>query len=214
VDNYTETFETWNKVASLYQEKFMDLNLYNDTYDFICNLLSKNKASVLEIGCGPGNITKYFLSQRPDFNIFGIDVAPNMIVLAKNNNPSARFSVMDCREISKIKTKFDAIICGFCIPYLSFNDCQKFLIDCSCLLNNDGLLYISFVEGNPYDSRFFDSKSGGRVFFNFYNPKNLKEEIIKNNFNILKEYKVEYNKSDSETEFHIIYIAKKLTQNL
>ena len=34
MDNrYTETFETWNKVAALYQDKFMDLDLYNDTYE-------------------------------------------------------------------------------------------------------------------------------------------------------------------------------------
>ena len=32
-DKYTETFETWDKVAKLYQDLFMDLNLYDDTYD-------------------------------------------------------------------------------------------------------------------------------------------------------------------------------------
>ena len=74
-----ETFETWNKIALLYQNKFMDFELYNETYDFICNSIIKEKAKILEIGCGPGNITKYLLSKRPDFNIYGIDIAPNMI---------------------------------------------------------------------------------------------------------------------------------------
>ena len=86
MDRYKEPFETWNKVASLYQVKFMGLNLYNDTYDFICNLITKDNAKILEIGCGPGNITKYLLSKRPDFDIFGIDIAPNMIELAKKNS--------------------------------------------------------------------------------------------------------------------------------
>jgi hypothetical protein len=31
MDRYKETFETWNKVASLYQDKFMELDLYNDS---------------------------------------------------------------------------------------------------------------------------------------------------------------------------------------
>lgn len=62
MDPYKETFETWNKVASLYQEKFMELKLYNDTYDLICNVVIKNKATILEIGCGSGNITRYLLS--------------------------------------------------------------------------------------------------------------------------------------------------------
>ena len=76
MDNYKETFETWNKITTLYQNKFMDLDLYNDTYDSFCNSLSKENSSILEIGCGPGNITKYLLEQRPDLLILGIDVAP------------------------------------------------------------------------------------------------------------------------------------------
>ncbi len=123
MDNrYKETFKTWNKVASLYQDKFMDLALYNDSYDFVCSSLNKSNLKVLEIGCGPGNITKYILSKRPDLDIFGIDIAPNMIELAKRNNPKASFAVMDSREISKIETKYDGIICGFCLLYLSQTD--------------------------------------------------------------------------------------------
>ena len=95
MDNYKETFETWNKLASLYQDWFMDLDLYNDTYDFICNSITKENAKILDIGCGPGNITKYLLSKRPDFDIYGIDIAPNMIELAEKNNPAASFAVMD-----------------------------------------------------------------------------------------------------------------------
>lgn len=32
---YQETFETWNKIAGLYEEKFMDLDLYNQSYDAV-----------------------------------------------------------------------------------------------------------------------------------------------------------------------------------
>ncbi|MFN8864488.1 MAG: class I SAM-dependent methyltransferase [Flavobacteriales bacterium] len=89
MNKYEETFETWNNIASLYQDKFMGLDLYNETYDFICNTIDKPHAKVLEIGCGPGNITKYLLSKRPDFDIFGIDIAPNMVELARQNNPKS-----------------------------------------------------------------------------------------------------------------------------
>ena len=105
MDRYKETFDTWNKVASIYQDKFMDMALYNDTYDYICNSIAKPKAKLLEIGCGPGNITKYLLSKRPDFDIFGIDIAPNMIELAKKNNPTANFDIMDSRQINNLNQK-------------------------------------------------------------------------------------------------------------
>ena len=46
MDKYKETFETWNKVASLYQDKFMDLDIYNHTYDFICSSLDKSNSKI------------------------------------------------------------------------------------------------------------------------------------------------------------------------
>ncbi len=137
MDPYQETFETWNKVASLYEENFMDLDLYNVSYDFIINSVNKVNAKVLEIGCGP----KYLLSKRPDFDIFGIDIAPNMVELAKKNNPLASFAVMDSSNINEIQSKFDAIICGFCLPYLSESDRDKLIQDANNLIINNDLTF-------------------------------------------------------------------------
>lgn len=209
MDPYKETFETWNKVASLYQEKFMGLKLYNDTYDLICNVVIKNKATILEIGCGPGNITKYLLSKRPDFNIFGIDIATNMIELAKINNPKANFAVMDSRNISEIETKYDAIVCGFCLPYLSETDSQKLIFEANYLLNNSGFLYLSFVESDPNKSGFQASSTGNRSYFYFHNLDQLKAQLLQNSFEDLKIFKVEYKKSEKEQDIHTIITAKK-----
>lgn len=211
MNRYKETFETWNKVASLYQNKFMELDLYNNTYDFICNSIPKEKAKLLEIGCGPGNITKYLLSQRPDFDIYGIDIAPNMIALAKKNNPTASFAVMDSRLIDKLETKYDGIVCGFCLPYLSQTDSSKLITDCYNLLNDNGLLYISFVEGDPSKSGFQVGSCGDRSYFYFHDLNELKRQFMDNKFVELKIVKVEYKKSASETDLHTVLTAKKKT---
>lgn len=209
MDKYKETFETWNKIALQYEEKFMDMNLYNQTYDLICTSLPEPNSKILEIGCGPGNITKYLLSKRPDFDIFGIDIAPNMIKLAKKNNPKANFKVMDCREIDQLKTKLDAIVCGFCLPYLSQPDSVKLICDCSKLLNKSGLIYISFVEGDPSRSDFQTSGSGHRSYFYYHELENLKIILLENKFDEIQTFKVNYKKSEHETETHTIVIAKK-----
>lgn len=209
MDRYKETFETWNKVAAIYQDKFMDLDLYNTTYDFICNSITKDNAKLLEIGCGPGNITKYLLSARPDFDIFGIDIAQNMIELAKKNNPKASFAVMDIRNIDDIKTKFDGIVCGFCLPYLSPADSLKLISDCYKLLNKNGLIYISFVEGDPNKSGFQIGSSGDRIYFYYHNLDDLKTQLFDNKFNELKVFRVDYKKSETEKDIHTVLIAKK-----
>lgn len=212
MDNYKETFETWNKVASLYQDKFMDLVLYNDSYDFICSSIIKNNATILEIGCGPGNITKYILSQRPDFDIFGIDIAPNMIELAKRNNPKASFTIMDSRKINEIKTKYDGIVCGFCLPYLSQTDSEKLIFDVYNLLNEHGFLYISFVEGDPNKSGFQVGSSGDRSYFYYHKLDKLKSQLLDHSFEVLKIFTVPYKKSETEQELHTILTAKKKKQ--
>lgn len=209
MDNYKETFETWNKVALLYQSRFMDLDLYNDSYDFMCNSITHNYAEILEIGCGPGNITKYLLSKRPDFEVFGIDIAPNMITLAKKNNPAAKFAVLDSRNLDKIKTKYHGIVCGFCLPYLSQTDCKKLISDCYNLLNKEGLLYISFVEDLPNKSGFQVTATGDRVYFNYFTLNDLSTQLVENKFGILKVFDVAFERSEIEKEMHKILIAKK-----
>ncbi|CAN5571191.1 class I SAM-dependent methyltransferase [soil metagenome] len=207
MDKYKITFETWNKIASLYQDKFMHLDLYDDTYDKFCSLLEKSNSILFEIGCGPGNITKYLLSKRLDFKIDAIDVAPNMIELAKENNPSATFEIMDCREIDKINKTFDGIVCGFCLPYLSKEDCCKLIKDCSTLLNVDGVIYLSAIEGDYSKSGFELGSSGDKSYVYYHQEEYLQYEFNKNNFDIVEVYRKKYSKSSAP---HLIMIAKKI----
>jgi len=209
MDRYKETFDTWNNIASLYQDKFMDMDLYNSTYDSICNAVTKSGANLLEIGCGPGNITKYLLSQRPDFDILGIDIAPKMIELAKLNNPTAQFAVMDTRQINKLESTYDAIVAGFCLPYLSPEETGKLISNAGNLLNDHGLIYLSFVEGDPAQSGY-KSGSGGRVYFNFHDLDVLKSQLTREQFGEIEISRVNYKTSETEWDIHTILTAKKI----
>lgn len=209
MDSYQETFETWNKIAALYEEKFMYLDVYNDTYNEICRSIVKENAKILEIGCGPGNITKYLLSQRPDFDLFGIDIAPNMIALAKENNPTAHFAVLDSRKIDEINEQYDGIVCGFCLPYLSSSDCHKLIKDCAHLLNENGLFYLSFVEGDAHESRFIVNSSGDRCYFYYHSLDELKTLLITHDFEEPRVFYIAYKKTETEFETHTIVITKK-----
>jgi 2-polyprenyl-3-methyl-5-hydroxy-6-metoxy-1,4-benzoquinol methylase len=209
MDKYTETSATWNQLAKPYQEKFMGLNLYDATYDHVCAAIQKQHPQILEMGCGPGNITKYLLSKRPDFDIFGIDIAPNMIELARLNNPGATFSVMDCRDIHLLGTKYDGIIGGFCLPYLLHADGEKLLADCSNLLHENGLLYLSFVEGDPEKSYYQTGPGGQRIYFNFYRQADIIGQLGHLNFRDVHVFYIDYPRNENEVEKHTILTAVK-----
>jgi cyclopropane fatty-acyl-phospholipid synthase-like methyltransferase len=188
----------------------MDLDLYNDTYDRFCTLIKKQGASILEIGCGPGNITRYLLTQRSDFKIKATDIAPSMLALAKENNPAIETEIMDCREIGKVHEQFDGIVCGFCLPYLSKDDCHKFIKDCSALLPSGGVLYFSAIEDDHTKSNYETSGDGQHKVFVYYHEAGyLLDWLGVYGFEMLDCIRKQYVKTDGTPSVHMIFIAKR-----
>jgi 2-polyprenyl-3-methyl-5-hydroxy-6-metoxy-1,4-benzoquinol methylase len=209
VDQYQETFTTWNKIAKVYEEKFMKIAIYNSSYDLFLSSLQKNESLILDIGCGPGNISKYLLSKNKLLKIYGIDTSINMIELARINNPSANFDAMDIREIKTLNTRFDGIISGFCIPYISQQETNFLIEDCNKLLNTNGIIYLSFVEGEESKSGFIKNSVGDRVYFYYHELKNILNSLLKNNFVEPAILNIQYPKSEDNFEIHTAIIAKK-----
>ncbi len=208
MDRYKETFDSWNKVAQLYHDKFMNLDLYNESYDTFCDAVTTENPLVLELGCGPGNITRYLLSKRPDFRIEAIDVAPNMIQLAQQNISDADFKVMDVREIHTIQKQFNAIIGGFCIPYLSETDVSKLVADCNRLLVHGGILYLSFVAGDYNDSGYQKGSSGDRTYCYFHGLESIRKTLEKQEFTVKNLMTVKYPRKEI-IEIHTMIISAK-----
>jgi predicted SAM-dependent methyltransferase len=136
----------------------------------------------------------------------------NMVELARKNNPTAELQVMDSREIHTIPNKFDAIICGFCIPYLSQSDCSKMIMDCNKLLNAPGVLYISFVAGNQDDSGYLSGSSGDRMYFYYHDLKSIEKKLMAASFKIKESLQKKYKKADETEEIHTILIAEKINE--
>jgi hypothetical protein len=61
--DYLHNISIYNQNVQQYVQKFMNLGLYRESFDELLNLLPP-KASVLELGCGPGNVVKYLKSRK------------------------------------------------------------------------------------------------------------------------------------------------------
>jgi len=206
------TATVFNKYAKVYENKFMDTSIFHGTYDLFLKYLVSNDATILDIGCGPGNITKYFLNTLPELNILGIDIAHEMILLAKNNNPSACFKVLDGNSIHTINLSFDGIISGFCLPYFSKEEVNTFINNSYQLLNRNGVLYISTMEGSYENSKYIGTSSGGNecIYTHYYPEKYLKKVLFENGFKILETVKIKQQVKNNDTEIiDIILIAQK-----
>ncbi|WP_426329102.1 class I SAM-dependent DNA methyltransferase [Pedobacter sp. R-06] len=183
--------DAFDKSAKIYQEKFMDVSLYAEPFKVFFDHIRAGDARVLDIACGPGNITKYLLDKRPDYQILGIDLSSKMLSLARANNPKAQFQLMDCRDIDIIKEKFNAITCGFCLPYLTQQEAVKLISNVSKLLKPNGVFYLSTMEEDENNkSRYQISSTGDQVYVNYHKEDYLVTALKENNFEtlILKRY--------------------------
>ena len=209
MDKSQKAVEIFNKCANLYEERFMDFDLYNDTFDLFCNSIQKKNAEVLELACGPGNITKYLLQKRSDFQILGTDLAPNMIELAQKNNPSETFQLLDCRDFLKLNRNFDGIMCGFGLPYLSKEEAVQLIQDAATCLNPDGVLYLSTMEDDYSKSGFKKGSTGDEIYMHYHQEDYLTEALNKSGFKIIALQRKEFPEQNGTYTTDLILIAKK-----
>lgn len=168
-----------------YQEKFMDVSRYHASLDLFCERVSPSGAEVLELACGPGNNTRYLLQKRPDFRILGTDLAPRMVELAQANNPDASFQVMDCRAVSQLNRTFDAVMCGFGLPYLTREEAAQLIADAAGVLQPGGILYLSTMEDDYAKSGIHQSSAGDQLYLYYHQADYLSEALHAHGFSLL-----------------------------
>ncbi|MEZ4826034.1 MAG: methyltransferase domain-containing protein [Bacteroidia bacterium] len=207
MDKSQKAVAVFDKLAELYQNKFMDQSGFIDTFELFCKSIPQPHARILEIACGPGNITRYLLNMRPDFQILGIDLAPRMVALAKTNNPTAQFEVMDARGINQLPGKFDGILCGFGLPYLSREEAIQLIRHSADLLNNSGIIYLSTMEDDYSKSGLRKGSSGDEIYMHYHQADYLTTALEENGFQILSIQRKDYPEQNGDVTTDLVIIG-------
>lgn len=209
MDKNKKAVEIFDKLAELYQSKFMNVDKYGHTLDIFCEVTKKQNAAILELACGPGNITKYLLNKRPDFHLLGTDLSPEMIRLSKTNNPSATFEILDGRKPNLLNKKFDAIMIGFLLPYLSKEEAIQLISDCSELLHSEGVIYISTMEDDYSTSGLTRGSTGDEMFMHYHQEDYLVRSLEENQLNVIHLDRIKSLAQDESVTTDLILIAQK-----
>lgn len=202
------TRQSWDQLAERYQAAFMDLDLYDDSYDALCARVPQVGAHVLEVGCGPGNVTRALLQRRPDFRIHAIDYAPSMVALARTLVPGATFAVMDARDIGSLATRFEAVVVGFCLPYLSADAARQLIQDAARLLLPGGVVYLSTIETDAARSGYETSSKGdARMYVHYHPTPDLRAAMAETGFVGIEVLRAAYTKADGTPSSHVILLG-------
>ena len=136
--NKTEqAVQLFNKYAVDYAKKFSDQSLYADAYKSFFDLIPTN-GNVIELACGPGNITRHILDKRPDLQFYCTDLSENMLEIAEKANPEASFGKLNMNDLDKVDDNYNAILIGFGLPYLNQLEVKKLIRISTKILKENG----------------------------------------------------------------------------
>lgn len=211
MENFDLSVQRFDEFAEEYASRFENVSGYIEQLTYFCSEIKSNKPDILELACGPGNVTRFLKSHFPESRIFAVDLAPRMIEIARKALPDVDFRVMDVRRISEISETFDAVMCSFCLPFLSKTDAAKLIVDCSALLNKGGVVYLSTMEGDEtragFESTSFSGDEG--IYFNYHRQHDLEDAFATNGYEIRQVKLQDYIEPDGSVTTDMIFIAIK-----
>jgi malonyl-CoA O-methyltransferase len=140
----------FNKAAATYDEY---ANVQKKMGDALINLLQVNSKpiSILEIGCGTGYVTEKLLRLFPQSTITAVDLAPEMIAMARSRLNSNRVTFI-CEDVEQLRldTTYNLIISNATFQWL--NDVSQTLLRLHEVLRPGGnLLFTTFGEKTFYE---------------------------------------------------------------
>lgn len=209
MDKTATTIDSYNDSAEKFAAKFMDFAPYKSKILHFQKNYAYHAKSVIDLGCGPGNVSKIFYDQKPSYKITGFDLSKEMVNLAQQNVPNGKFYVGDLRSIELQKT-YDIAIASFCIVHLSNGETEEFIQSLSKIINQNGYLYLSFMEGNKaqYESTCFSEKE---IYFNYFKRASVIELLEAVGFVIKEITEQNYEEKTGELTKDIFIVAQKAT---
>ncbi len=138
---------------------------YNEMTEMpaVLNLLGDVKGKkILDLGCGSGIYAK--LLTRQGATVKGFDISPEMIRIAKQENPNLDLKVGTADNIP-FNEKFDIVLASLVVHYIQ--DWNKMFKEIRRILKDRGILI--FSTGNPMSESVERVKYKGKTFRTYGN---------------------------------------------
>ncbi len=140
----------YTNLSEVYEAMYRSFINYGEEFEFYYNLLKKyRRKSVLEIGCGTGNLANRF--KKEDIEYTGLDQSDEMLSIAARNNPGTRFIKGDMRNFQLFNSIDSVIITGRTISYLiPDKDVQDTFRCINKNLNSAGIICFDCIDAAKF----------------------------------------------------------------
>lgn len=141
-------------------------NMWVDKYKNIIDKINGKK--VLDLGCGLGQYTKYFLDKG--FDVISCDISKVVLEQLEKNIPNSKTLELDMSNKFPFEDKeFDIVFANLSIHYFDENTTKKLLCEIKRILKSDG-----YFIGSVNSVKTLKYKYGTRIEIepNYYLEKN------------------------------------------
>jgi ubiquinone/menaquinone biosynthesis C-methylase UbiE len=172
----------FGKIAQKYTDEYFD-----DDADFpyIARFLKNLKPGgrILDIACGPGMLTKHLLDKG--FQAEGIDLSGEMIAIARQKVPQAKFQIMDMRHLEYPDKAFDGLLLTYGLIYIPSDELTPTLNEFSRVLKPKGSIFMINQEGKSDHIEQEPMKPDESLYVNFFTAKSLETALSGSGFEII-----------------------------
>lgn len=152
----TDLYASLSQIYEAMYQTFID---YEEEFDFYAQILQKYQCqSVVEIGCGTGNLAHRFAQQN--FNYFGLDFSDNMLKIAQEKFPDGQFLQGDMRDFSLKKQVHSALITARSLSYMVENsEVEATFQSVYKNLKTGGIFCFDVIDANRFIPDIYFGKS-------------------------------------------------------
>ncbi|TDD05399.1 class I SAM-dependent methyltransferase [Nonomuraea deserti] len=157
----TATADAYDAVAALYADLFQraldDQPLDRAALDVFAEVVrTAGGGPVAELGCGPGYVTAYL--QKLGLDVFGLDLSPVMIDLAREAYPELRFEVGSMDALDLADGGLRGIVSWYSVIHTPPEELPAYLREFRRVLAPGGHLLLGFFESEGDPVTPFDHK--------------------------------------------------------
>lgn len=177
---------------------------YDEEFKTFQKLLPKGK--IIDIACGSGRDTKYFMTEGHEY--VGIDGSKEMLKIAKNNNPDAKFQQMDFQHLDFPDKYFDGFWAATAYLHLPKKDLGAALKELARVTSPKAIGLISMKEtGKSWEGEVTEERFTGKTitrYFSYYTVEEFTDVLEKAGFKVINSYVKKADGKDWQ-----IYFVKK-----
>ncbi len=162
-------------------------------------------ASVLELGCGSGNLTTRRLAER--FVVTGVDISARQIALAQQHARNARFIHADMTTLDLPTASFDAVASFYAISHVPREEHPTLLRAVERWLRPGGV-FMATMGAGPSEGEVEEDWLGAPMYFSHYDAETNRHLVQKAGMQI-ERASVEMTDEDGEQVPFLWIVARK-----